>query len=118
MANNDKRKHTRINSLNLSYVCIDENGKTVNEGIGRTLNVSEGGILLETGFEIMPEYGLLITIAVEDNLLDIKGKVIRCSKNEQNKYHTGIEFIGIDENALEVLRKYITLFKENKLTYQ
>jgi len=113
MANdNEKRKHTRINSLFLSYVCIDENGKTLNEGIGRTLNVSEGGILLETNFNILPEHNLLITIAVEDTLVDIKGQVIRCQQKEEEKYHTGVEFIDIDESSLNVIMKFINLFKK------
>ncbi|MDM8538036.1 PilZ domain-containing protein [Desulfobacterales bacterium HSG17] len=112
---NEKRKFTRVNSLFLSYICIDEEGKTLNEGIGRTLNVSEGGILLETNFNILPEHNLLITIAVEDNLVDVKGKVIRCWKNEEDNYHTGVEFIDIDESALNIIIKFINLFKENKL---
>jgi len=109
---NEKRKYPRINSLFLSYICIDKQGKTLNEGIGRTLNVSEGGILMETNFHMLPEHNLMITIAVEDNLVNIKGEVIHCLKNEENKYHTGIEFIDIDESDLDILKKFINLFKK------
>lgn len=108
---NEQRKHIRINSLFLSYICIDENGTIINEGIGRTLNVSQGGILLETNFDISPEHNLLITIAVEDNLLDVKGKVIRCQQHDKDKYHTGVEFIEINESSLNIITKFIEIFK-------
>ena len=39
MPTKEKRKHARINSLNLSYVCLDENNKIIKQGMGRTLNV-------------------------------------------------------------------------------
>jgi hypothetical protein len=44
MDTQEKRKHARFNSLNLSYVCLDENNQVIKQGMGRTLNVSESGI--------------------------------------------------------------------------
>ena len=45
----EKRIKPRADSHNiLSYVCLDEENEIVEQGMGRTLNVSEGGILLET----------------------------------------------------------------------
>jgi len=48
----DKRRHIRIDSFNLSHVCLEEDGMVINECVGKTLNVSESGILLETRFFI------------------------------------------------------------------
>ena len=42
----EKRKYPRVDSLNLSYVCIDNYGEIVYEGMGRTLNVSENGMFI------------------------------------------------------------------------
>ena len=48
MTTKEKRKHYRVDSLNLlSYTCQDEEGNLVKHGMGRTLNVSESGILLK-----------------------------------------------------------------------
>ena len=52
MNTNEKRKHPRVNALNLSYICLDEDQQVIKQGMGRTLNVSESGILLETHFPI------------------------------------------------------------------
>jgi hypothetical protein len=50
MTSENKRKHERIQSLNLSYICLDEDANIIKQGMGRTLNISESGILLETHF--------------------------------------------------------------------
>jgi hypothetical protein len=35
MTSENKRKHERIQSLNLSYICIDEDENIVKQGMGR-----------------------------------------------------------------------------------
>jgi len=59
MTSNDKRLHLRIDSLNLlAYSCIDDTGQVVVQGMGRTLNVSQGGILLTPGEDDNYESGI------------------------------------------------------------
>jgi len=72
MTTREKRKHTRINSLNLSYVCLDENNQIFKQGMGRTLNVSESGILLETHFPIDDQYIVRLILGLEEDLVEIK----------------------------------------------
>ena len=58
MDQEDKRKNQRIDSHNLlTYSCLDKNGAVITQGMGRTLDVSEGGILLETQAKLDPERG-------------------------------------------------------------
>jgi hypothetical protein len=113
MVTEEKRKHPRINSLNLSYVCVDENNNIVKQGIGRTLNVSESGILLETHFSIDPKHLLFLTIGLEENLVDIKGKVAHIKESGKDVSEVGIEFLEIDAQALQTLRDYIKAFKKH-----
>jgi hypothetical protein len=108
----DQRRHQRIDSLNLSYICLDDAGNTVHEGMGRTLNVSESGFLLETHFPVDPGLNLSLTVAIENELVDIRGKVARSIAKGDNLYQTGIEFIRPDAQALSVIRKYITFFNQ------
>jgi len=107
------RKHDRIDSLNLlNYVCADENGEEPIQGMGRTLNVSQGGILLETHIPIPPSHSVALTIGLEDELIDIKGKVVYCKANDRNKYESGIDFFEINDSALSLLNRYIIAFRE------
>ena len=111
MTSDNKRKHQRIPSLNLSYICLDENNNIVKQGMGRTLNISESGILLETHFPIEPQYLVLMTIALEEDLLEIKGKPIHARSNETGEFEVGIEFLEPDQDSIRLLQNFISKYE-------
>jgi hypothetical protein len=114
MALNEKRHHPRINSLNLiSYNCIDATENVVAQGMGRTLNVSEDGILLETHVSIDPQYTIELAIGLEDELINIKGSIIYSTPGKNEKFQSGIEFFETDDATIEILKKYIKVFSEH-----
>lgn len=103
----EKRKHARINSLNLSYICLDEENKKIKQGMGRTLNVSESGILLETNFPIDSKHIVLLTIGLEEDIVDIRGKAVHSKTNAQGLYEVGIQFMDTDNKVNKTLKKFI-----------
>jgi hypothetical protein len=107
MEKNEYRKHRRVYSLNLSYVCLDEEGKIVKQGMGRTLNLSESGILLETHFAIALEHTVILSMGLEDRLVDVKGRPVHVRSSRPDVYEVGIEFIDPDENALTTVREFL-----------
>ena len=109
MTSENKRKHERIHSLNLSYICLDEERNIVKQGMGRTLNLSESGLLLETHFPIESRHIVLMTIGLEEELLDISGKPIHIRTNEDGKYEIGIEFFDVDEDMKIILKRFIDI---------
>lgn len=109
----ERRQYTRFDALNLSYVVVDDEGNIINEGMGRTLNVSEGGILLETHFHIDEGRNLTVTIAVEEELVDIRGKVVHASNCVEGLCQTGVQFSEITPVQRKVLLHFIDYFKEN-----
>ena len=108
MTSENKRKHERIKSLNLSYICLDEDENIIKQGMGRTLNISESGILLETHFPIEPEHLIQLTISLEEDLLDLKGKPVHVRSIDEGVYEIGIQFIELDQNATNLLKKFIS----------
>jgi c-di-GMP-binding flagellar brake protein YcgR len=113
MRTNEKRQRHRINALNLiSYSCIDATENVVAQGMGRTLNVSEDGILLETHVSIDPKYAIELAIGLEDELINIRGSIIYTNPGINDKYQAGIEFVEIDNATNEILKKYIKLFSK------
>ena len=89
MTTKERRHHPRISALNLiSYNCIDETEQIVAQGMGRTLNVSEGGILLETHIQIDPKHTLSLTIGLEEDLVDIKGEVAHSKPGKDDNFET------------------------------
>ena len=107
MTTENKRKHQRIQSLNLSYICLDENNNIIKQGMGRTLNLSESGILLETHFPIEPKYLVLLTIALENDLLEMKGKPIHSQSIGTDKFEVGIEFLDPDQDSIRLLENFV-----------
>ena len=108
MTSENKRKHDRIQSLNLSYICLDEDENIVKQGMGRTLNISESGILLETHFPIEPKHVVQLTIGLEEDLLDIKGKPIHVRSSGQGKYKIGIKFVELDQGASQIIKEFVS----------
>jgi len=91
---------------------MDETGQVVLQGMGRTLNVSEGGILLETHVQIEPQCTVSLTIGLEDDLIEISGTAVTSKPGEEDKFESGIQFADIGETDLKVLKLYIQAFKE------
>lgn len=113
MTSIERRRHIRIDSFNLSYVSVDENGSIINQGMGRTLNVSESGILLETNFETSLDQTVSLTIAFEEHLIDLKGRFIHFKAFGNGLFQTGVEFLDMDEEAKAVVRRYVQMFKQS-----
>ncbi|MEJ2200271.1 MAG: PilZ domain-containing protein [Desulfuromonadaceae bacterium] len=111
MIQKEHRKDKRLDSLNLTYVCVDDHGSIVQKSMGRTLNVSESGICLETHFSIDTSHFLTVTIALENKLVDIKGTVAFSRPGQEGKFETGVKFIEVDQQSRVVLHKFIELFK-------
>ena len=107
----NKRKNIRIDSLNLSYVCIDENSVVQKQTMGRTLNIAETGVLLETHTPIALKSTVLLTIGLGDDLINIRGKVVHYIEKNDGKFKTGIQFFESDENTIQILKKFINDLK-------
>jgi hypothetical protein len=114
MARDDKRKYIRINSLNLSYVLVDGEGDADKQTMGRTLDVSEAGIRLETHLAVERGRHLTLSIGLEDEVVDIEGQVIHTGENKDGKYELGIEFKNPDEATQGILKKFIKAFKSQR----
>jgi len=116
MVKQENRKSDRVASLNLlDYVVLGDNGEPVSRGMARTLNVSEVGLLLETHIELVLGQELLITIEFEEDLVEMRGKVVHIGPCDDQKYCSGIEFIEMDDAGRKVLQRYLKAFKESQV---
>lgn len=108
----EKRKHQRINALNLSHVAISDEPDENRQAIGRTLNVSESGILLETHFPIQSDQTVSLTIGIKDELIDMQGKVIHLLNGDTGRFEMGVKFTDITEEEVGKIREFITSFRK------
>jgi CRP-like cAMP-binding protein len=109
----EKRKHARIASLNLiNYQCMDENHEFVASGMGRTLNVSLSGILLETHVAIESRRAVSLAIGLEEEVVTVLGRIVYCRKGREGMFHSGVHFFDSDDAAaFAILSRYILAFR-------
>jgi len=111
----ERRRHTRINSLNLvSYVCIGEDNQVVRQAMGRTLDVTEGGMLLETHVPMEPRHTVSLTMGVKDDLVDVRGKVVHCRPARAGRFQSGVQFTKMEKPSLQILKRFIAAFKKQQ----
>jgi hypothetical protein len=73
----ERRKYPRVETRNLiSYVSVGENGEVKGQSLGRALNISQNGIFLETTRLIFSESISLMSVDVDNHLIEIWGKVV------------------------------------------
>lgn len=108
----EKRIHkSRIDSKNLvAYSCINDSGAVVKQGMGRTLNVSEGGILLEIHNPIESGTQLSLSIGFEEEVCDIQAKVVYMLAGDDGMYKCGMSFQDVTEETAVILKKFIDYF--------
>lgn len=107
MKEEEKRRHPRFDSLNLSYICLDEDQQVVKQGMGRTLNLSESGILLETYFPIAAEHTVVLSIGLRDEVVDAKGRLVHLRESGPDLYEIGIRFADPEQGVLNSIRQFL-----------
>ena len=111
----DRRKYPRVNTTNLiSHVTIDEMGRWIFQGMSRALDISRGGILLETAQPITPGCLSMMTVDMDNNLIEIKGELIHCSKSGPSTHQSGIKFISTDELVTKFVTQMIKVYNHRK----
>ena len=89
----ERRKHPRKNiHCHVFFECSDAHGKKVSQNIGMALDISEKGMLLESGLPIHTST-IKVMVPVKDNdAVEVMGNVIYSIPMPDKRYHTGIIF--------------------------
>jgi hypothetical protein len=101
----EKRSSRRIRSLNLtSYTPKKGEEQQYIVSIGRTLDVSEGGVKVETHRKLAKGTELEMDIAIEDEIITAKGEVVHTEELKNGLFGTGIQFTSISDEDRGSLR--------------
>ncbi|MGD8386220.1 MAG: PilZ domain-containing protein [Desulfobacteraceae bacterium] len=104
----EKRSVPRIATSNLlGYVCLDEEGEEVSEGYAWTLDLSVKGLRMEAFRYIETKRVLLLAIDLDEQLVEIQGKVIYHKENEKRKHIYGIKFFGSEQEQQNKIAKFV-----------
>jgi hypothetical protein len=107
----DHRAHPRVETCNLiSFQCIDAAGKTVRQGMGKALDISKNGLMLESSRPVESEYVSLMSTDPDDRLIEIVGKVAYSRRSRTGGYKTGIQFAGVGDENIRFATSLIKTF--------
>ena len=111
----ERRKHHRIKTQNLiSHFSFDEAGAVNSQGIGRAIDVSQGGILIETPERIESDWLSLMAVDLEENLIEIKGRLMHSNRSASGTYLSGIAFVGSDWQVSNFVVKLVKGYNYRK----
>lgn len=103
----NRRKSSRFDSLHfLEYLLRNAAGEIVARGLGRTLNVSAEGLLLETHVAFVPGQRLTLTLGLEDELVDLQAQVVRVEPGGEG-FRVALVLSGTDAGARAFLQRYL-----------
>ncbi|MDT8390772.1 MAG: PilZ domain-containing protein [Lentisphaeria bacterium] len=115
MTDQEKRRSERFDSKHLlHYKVLDARDGQLGDGMARTLNVSEGGLLLETNTSFEPGQELSVSIGLEEEEVDVVGEVRHCKRSGDGLFTTGVKFENLDKDGARVLAVYLKLFETGK----
>jgi len=89
------------------YTRFDNKGRPCDQKICRSMNVSQRGVRLQSNFPVDSGEVLDITIALGENLIAFKGKVVYVASSEDQGFEFGISIEDIEDQDRGALFRFI-----------
>ena len=106
----ERRRYLRPEALNLlDYLVVDANGRQGEYSMARTLNVSKGGMLMETHIPLPKGQQVMITLGLKDQLIDVMGHIVYTA-SVSGRHQNGVEFFHVSDQDKRVLDRYVAAF--------
>lgn len=115
MEGTDRRKFTRVDVFSsISYVCVDDKGNLIDQDMGVALNISQSGLLLESGHQLDTRFISLMFVDLENNLAEIEGEIVYSRLFDSGVYQNGIQFRGSHSENIDFAQKLIRAYHYRK----
>lgn len=96
----------------LDYEILSSQGEVTGRGLARTLNVSATGLRLETGQFFEPEQRLRITLGLDNDLVQINGRVVNSQPEDNKLCSSGVMFLEFDETDRQTYQQHLDALKQ------
>ena len=106
----ERRRHQRYETLNLVYYVVKDDGSELSQDMGRTLDASERGLLIETRIPLVEGLHLKMDIAMGDMILNLSGEVVHTHSADSGMHVSGVEFDPLDEKTHTLLKEFLRHF--------
>jgi hypothetical protein len=116
----NRRKYPRLKiHVPVNYALLDGKGEIESELIGVALDVSLGGLMLESTHFVENEYVGIEFIHMDKKPIKIKCKMAYSRKTDTGLVHTGVSFQGTETEKLDFVTKIIKtyFYREKRLLH-
>ena len=104
----ERRRTPRVLAEHLvSYTVLDERGETDEMGMARTLDLSEGGIVLEMTHSLAKGSHLQIKMVSGHHILEASGRAVYSKCLPDNRWRVGVTFTEITEGDLATIAQEV-----------
>jgi len=108
----ERRKAERRYALKfLDYEILSDSGQVTGRGLARTLNVSESGLRLETSQFFDPGQRLRITLGLDNDLVQVTGRVVNCQPEGDDLCTSGVLFLEFDPADRRTYQEHFAAMK-------
>ena len=115
MGKKERRKYSRVQIFDpISYLSEDSNGRILGQNVAVVRNVSQTGIQIEAFQAISADHISLMFFDLVDHQIEVKGKVIYCTRNDSGQYNIGINFIGTTAQNLRFVKALVKSYHYQK----
>ena len=118
MTETEKRRFIRYDALHLlDYTVMNADGSQGIYSMGRTLDVSIDGIKLEIKDRLEPGTLLLVTVGLEDHLVELRGEIIHTTPTA-GRFVSGVAFRQMTKEGRAIFARYTEAFRQRRQQLQ
>ena len=105
-----KPRHKRLETLNLvSLSHKDPDGRIDLEIVGRTLDLSEGGILLECSQAVPSDNREVeVILGIRDHVIKVTGEIVHTRDLEEGNVGLGIAFQDLTPDDARIITEFMS----------
>jgi hypothetical protein len=108
VSTNDRRHEPRIHSMNLVNVAqFDPDGFFAELGMGRTLDLSRGGLRLELTQPLPLRTLVSLSLVLDGSVADVEGEVVYLEVLDEARCAMGIRFTEVSSGTQTILDRHI-----------
>lgn len=103
----EKRRQPRVTFQGMVFAeQVETPPPSTNATMGKTIDISEGGVLLEADVHFPFLSVIKLGLVLGSQMVDIKGQVVRLSKQRDGSIRMGIQFVDLTPADRNSLRNY------------
>ena len=105
----DRRHRDRVKmNYPATYTRYDRWGNPCDQKIVKVADVNLEGVRLQSSFRLEPQDILDVTLALGENLISFRGKVIHSRLSKEHDYELGVSIEDIDDEQRATLIRFLS----------